>query len=130
MSKRRILVIAVVILVAVVVATWWNFKGAPGDEETAGENMMAVVEAVPGSVSIRVEGPSVIEPYQTRNIRSSIEGVVVMAADSDMERALQQAKINLSKAELNRDRDITNLQKAEKDLADTRQLFASGAVSG
>jgi len=145
MSKKKILIIAIVILTAGAVA-WWSIKDAAGEKEAFGEDMPAAVEAVPGSVSIRVEGPSVVEPYQTRNIRSSIEGIVVMASeegdsveqgrvlisleDSDMERALQQAKINLSKAELNRDRDSTNLQKAEKDLADTRQLFTSGAVSG
>ncbi|MCK5672589.1 MAG: efflux RND transporter periplasmic adaptor subunit, partial [Spirochaetales bacterium] len=145
MSKKKILIIVIVILAAGAVA-WWSFKDAAAETEASGEDMLAAVEAVPGAVSIRVEGPSVVEPYQSRNIRSGIEGVVVMAAeegdsveqgrilisleDNDMERALQQAKINLSKAELNRDRDGTNLQKAEKDVADTRQLYSSGAVSG
>ena len=146
MSRKKILIIAAIVILAAGAIVWWIFKDVSGDTETSGEDMLAAVEAVPGSVSIRVEGPSVVEPYQTRNIRSSIEGIVVMAAeegdsveqgsilisleDNDMERALQQAKINLSKAELNRDRDSTNLQKAEKDLSDTRQLFTSGAVSG
>lgn len=146
MSRKNLLIIAALVILAAGSVAWWNFKDTEADSEASGEDMLAAVEAVPGSVSIRVEGPSVIEPYQSRNIRSSIEGVVVMAAEEgdsveqggilvsleevDMERAVQQAKINLSKAELNRDRDNTNLQKAEKDLSDTRQLFTSGAVSG
>ena len=147
MSRKRILIIlAIVILAAAAVLAWWNFKDSSVDKESSGEDTLAAVEAVSGSVSVRVEGPSVVEPYQTRNIRSSIEGIVVMAVHegdfveqgeilislegSDKERAVQQAKINLSKAELSRDRNSTNLLKAEKDLADTRQLFNSGAVSG
>ena len=146
MSKKKILIIAALVILAAGAIAWWSFKDDAGDEGNSGEDMLAAVEAVPGSVSIRVEGPSVVAPYQSRNIRSSIEGVVEIAAvegdsveqggilisleDSDMERAVQQAKINLSKAVLNRDRDSTNLQKAEKDLSDTRQLFTSGAVSG
>ena len=147
MSRKKILIIlTIVVLAAAAVFFWWNFKNSSADEENTGEDTMAAVEAVSGSVSVRVEGPSVIEPYQTRSIRSSIEGVVVAAAEegdsieqgeilislegSDMERAVQQAKINLSKAELNRDRNSVNLEKAEKDLADTRKLFTSGAVSG
>ena len=146
MSRKKILIISAIVILAAGAVVWWNFKDAAADSEASGEDLLAAIEAIPGSVSIRVEGPSVVEPYQTRNIRSGIEGIVVMASeegdsveqgrvlisleDIDMERALQQAKINLSKAELNRDRDSTNLQKAEKDLADTRQLFTSGAVSG
>jgi HlyD family secretion protein len=56
--------------------------------------------------------------------------ILISLEGSDMESAVLQAKINLSKAELNRDRNNSNLQKAGKDLADTRQLFNSGAVSG
>ena len=146
MSRKKILVIIAIVIVAAVAIVWWNLKDTAGDNESSGADMMAAVEAVPGSVSIRVEGPSVVEPFQTRNIRSGIEGLVVMAVEegdsveqgsilislegSDMESAVLQAKINLSKAELNRDRNNSNLQKAGKDLADTRQLFNSGAVSG
>ena len=145
MSKKKILIIAAVIIVAAVII-WWSLGNKKGEEESAGETTISTIEAVPGSVSIKVEGPSIVEPYQTRSIRSSIEGIVTKTVEEgdyleageilisldegDMQITVKQAKINLSKAELNKDRNKTNLLNAEKNLEDTTKLFNSGAVSG
>ncbi len=145
MNKKKILIIASVIIVAAVII-WWSLGNRKVEEESAGEATISTIEAVPGSVSIKVEGPSIVEPYQTRSIRSSIEGIVTRTAEEgdyleageilisldegDMKITVEQAKINLSKAELNRDRNKTNLLNAEKNLEDTTKLYNSGAVSG
>ncbi len=145
MSKKRILISAAVIIAAAVII-WWILDNKKIEEGSSEEAAVSTVEAVPGSVSIKVEGPSIVEPFQTRSIRSSIEGIVTKTVeegdyleageilisldDGDMGIAVEQAKINLSKAELYRDRNKTNLLNAEKNLEDTAKLYNSGAVSG
>jgi len=145
-SKKKLTILVIVITAVLIIGIGWKSITPSNNTEASGESTVSAVEAVPGSVSIRVEGPSIIEPYQTRNIRSTFEGIVTMAVtegdylekgeilislDSrDMEQTVEQAKINLSKAELNRDRNSTNLKNAEKYLKDTNQLFDGGAVSG
>ncbi len=145
MSKKRILITAAVIIAAAAIL-WGIFDYKKVEKGSLEEPAVTTVEAVPGSVSIKVEGPSIVEPFQTRSIRSGIEGIVTITVeegdyleegeilisldDGDMKIALEQAKINLSKAELNRDRNNTTLKNAEKNLKDTNQLFISGAVSG
>lgn len=145
-SKKKLTILGIVITAVLITGIGWKFIAPSNNTETSGESTISAVEAVPGAVSIRVEGPSIIEPYQTRSIRSTFEGIIIMAATegdfieegeilisldgSDMEQTVKQAEINLSKAELNRDRNITNLQNAEKSLKDTNQLFSGGAVSG
>jgi HlyD family secretion protein len=144
--KKLTIIITIVILAAAALAAWKYFDRAGESTDSSAESALSAVEAVPGSVSIRVDGASVVEPFQTRNIRSNIEGIVTMSVEegdsieeggilisldgNDLERAVEQAKINLSKAELSKNRNSVNLQNAKKNLADTKQLFNSGAVSG
>ncbi len=147
MSRKKIsIILTIAVLVLIILTTGWKLKWSEDTTDSSEEISISAVEAVPGAVSIRVEGPSIIEPFQTRNIRSGIEGVITSSAEegdsiqegeilislngNDMKIAVEQAKINLSKAELNRDRNISNLQNAEKNLTDTIQLFNGGAVSG
>lgn len=147
MSRKKIsIIVAIAVLALIILTTGWKLKRSEGSIDSSEETTISTVEAVTGSVSIRVDGPSIVEPFQTRSIRSSIEGIVTKTVEEgdylnigeilisldagDMRIALEQAKINLSKAELNRDRNSTTLKNAEKNLEDTNQLFNSGAVSG
>ena len=144
MNKKKGIIISLIVLI-VAVSAWIIITNVSGSEETGQESNLSAVEAVSGSVSIKVEGPAVIEPFQTRNIRSAIDGSVVMIAGegdlvnvddilvsfdgSDKERVVQQASLNLNKAELNRERNLKTLQKAQKSFEDSKQLFQSGAIS-
>ncbi|MDA3940545.1 MAG: efflux RND transporter periplasmic adaptor subunit [Spirochaetia bacterium] len=147
MSRKKILtILLIVILIGIALIVWWKFNNKSEQNVVSEDTTISTIEAVPGSVSIKVEGPSIIEPYQTRTIRSFLDGIITMTVaegdpveegeilisldGSDMRIAVEQAKINLSKAELNRNRNRTTLKNEEKSLQDTTQLFNSGAVSG
>ena len=80
MNRKKLLIITGTILLIAIAITLWIIRGAVGTTNNSGESNMAAVEALPGSVSVKVEGPSIIEPYQTRNIKSAIEGFIVMVA--------------------------------------------------
>ena len=147
MNRNKIsIILTIAVLVLIILITGWKLKWYTKTTDSSKETTVSTAEAVPGSVSIKVEGSSIVEPFQTRSIRSSIEGIVTKTVeegdylnkgeilisldDSDMRIALEQAKINLLKAELIRDKNSTTLKNAEKNLKDTNQLFNSGAVSG
>ncbi len=147
MNRKKILTIsAVIIVIIAAVITWTYFNGTPAKDDESNKSSFTTEEALPGSVSIKVEGPSIIEPFQTRNIRSRIEGIITFAPEegdsiqegqtlisidgTDIQRSVNQAEINLSKARLNMERTISSLQNAKNNLEDTKQLFNSGAVSG
>jgi HlyD family secretion protein len=108
------------------------------------EEQLLAVEAKPGSVSVVVEGPSVVEPYRVQMVRSRVEstvmespsegdavgnGDVLVRFDStDQQKALRQAQIALSQARVNRDKAADSLEASKKDLSDKETLLSSGAV--
>ncbi|MDA3947639.1 MAG: efflux RND transporter periplasmic adaptor subunit [Spirochaeta sp.] len=122
--------------------------GAPGDGTAGGidpETQLGAVEAVPGSISITVEGPAVVEPYRQLDIRSATAGTVVEALDegtavsaegvivrldgSAHRAALQQAELNLDQAEVDLERARLAVGRAERDLAAKESLLASGSIT-
>lgn len=112
-------------------------------EDNTGKEMQAV-EAKPGSVSVVVEGPSVVEPYLMQTVRSRIDGVVIKSPmegdffskgdvmvrfdNSEQQKAVRQAQIFLEQARINREKADNTLKKAETDLSNKQKLFKSGAV--
>lgn len=122
-----------------------SFNGCQqsSQEDNTGKEMQAV-EAKPGSVSVVVEGPSVVEPYLMQTVRSRIDGVVIkspMEGDffsegdvmvrfdsSEQQKAVRQAQIVLEQARINREKADNTLKKAETDLSNKQKLFKSGAV--
>ena len=112
-------------------------------EDSTGQEMLAV-EAKPGSVSVVVEGPSVVEPYVLQTVRSRIDGVVIKSPiegdffsegdvmvrfdSSEQQKAVRQAQIVLEQARINREKADNTLKKAETDLSNKQKLFKSGAV--
>ena len=53
----------------------------PSEAGRTGEEQILTIEAGNGTVSVRVEGPSVVEPYRSQDIRARTSGVVVRAAE-------------------------------------------------
>ena len=115
------------------------------DEATASaEDQLLAVEAKPGSVSVVVEGPSVVEPYRIQTVRARVEGIVLEALpegdavasgdvlvrfdSSDQLKALRQAQIALSQARVNREKAVDTLETSRRDLSDKETLLKSGAV--
>lgn len=143
-KKTGILIAAAVLISAAIIFTVVQKNGTDADSTEGASNLQGV-EAKPGSVSIKVEGPSVAEPYRVQSIRSQIEGIVLSVKEEDeavktgeilveLDRNdsltnLKQAEINLSKAKLNRDKSKDQLDKAVTDLEGKKQLLSGGAIS-
>ena len=128
-KKSTWIVITVVVLALIAVGVWYfGFRDAPEAAAAEGEQQILTIEAKPGSVAVRVEGPSVVEPYRTQTIRSGIEGLVLFAPSegdafekeatlvrfdsAEKEKAVKQARISLSQASL-------ALETAQADLENT-----------
>ena len=108
------------------------------------EDQLLAVEAKPGSVSVVVEGPSVVEPYRIQTVRARVEGIVLEALpegdavasgdvlvrfdSSDQLKTLRQAQIALSQARVNREKAVDTLETSRRDLSDKETLLKSGAV--
>lgn len=118
--------------------------GDSAEATTPAEDQLLAVEATPGSVSVVVEGPSVVEPYRVQTVRARVEGIVlespvegdaVTSGDvlvrfdsSDQQKALRQAQIALAQARVNREKAVDTLETSRKDLSDKETLLKSGAV--
>ena len=146
MSKKKIISGAVIIIAVAMVLVWvFVLKDSGSDASGGVEVNLQGVEAVPGSVAIKVEGPSVAEAYRIQTIRSAIEGIVISAKEEgdtitgnevlikfdpgEKNISLKQAEINLSKARLNRDKTKDLLSKALEALEGKKKLLEGGALS-
>jgi len=152
-NHNRILSIAVVVAVVFAVYLAWDpvFK-ASGDKdssaamETSGEEgKVAVTEAVPGSISVKVEGPSVVEAYRRQEIRSRLAGTIVAAAEegdrinrgdvlvsfdaTELRNGQRSAELNLQQARVDLEKVELALESAGENLADRESLFAAGSIS-
>ena len=106
---------------------------------------LTTVAAKAGSVSVTVEGPSIVEPVVTQTIRSQIEGILVAvprAGDkleagqvlvrfdtADSQKAVDQAGISLSQATVSLEKARAAVEKARADLASKKRLNEAGSVS-
>ena len=148
MNKRR--KVFLMLLVIVVVAGGGSYAGyqifQPKGEmvEEGGEQILAV-EAVPGTVSVRVEGPSIVEPFMVQDIRARTSGTIIFARSegdlvtsgsvvvrfdtTDMETAEKQADLNLDQSKIDLRKAEIALEKARKDLSDKERLAEQGAVA-
>jgi HlyD family secretion protein len=134
----------VAVLLGVGLILYWTLKPKASPDTAGDEQQLLTVEAKAGSVSVRVEGPSVVEPYVAQELRSKIEGQLVLVPaegdsfdqndvlvrfdSSDQVKDVRQAEIGLSQARVNRERAKATLEKATTDLENKKRLFSSGAV--
>jgi len=152
MNKRRITIVAILVILglgalALVAMTLGSSKSAasataPGSPAAGTPN---TVEAKPGSVSVKVEGPSIVEAFIVQTIRSPVEGVVAHAPTAgqafaagrvllqldkkDAQWALEQANLNHRQALINLDKAKTASENAARDLGKKQSLLAVGAVT-
>ncbi len=155
--KRQNKVIATIIVAVIIIAGWLVMGGyfqagtedgrerAPSPEAATAEGEIPTVAARPGSISIRVEGPAVVEPLRQLSVRSSISGTVTAAVGvgtlltagdtliqfegRTFQTALRQAQLNLEEARVNLQRANLAVQRAQRDLDDRESLFASGSIT-
>lgn len=134
-----------VILVVLVIASF--LSGCAGGDSTAeaAQAQVMTVEAKPGSVQVKVEGPALVGPYRLQTLRAQIEGIVVSTVaegdpvaagavlvrfDSvDQDKAVRQAELALAQARLNLERARAAVEMARGDLESKQRLAASGAVA-
>ena len=139
--------VAGVLLIPVGIATGSESTGlnnastSAGTAETA---QLAVLEALPGTISVTVEGPSVVEPYRSMDIRSRVTGTIIDAAvegdplargevlarfdNSDQQSGLRQAELNLRQARVDLQRAEITRESAAGNLEDKQSLFTSGTI--
>ncbi len=146
MNKKKAGIITGAAAAAAAIILWVFVFNGKGDEtgDTASAGLQGV-EVSAGSVAIKVEGPSVAEPFRTQIIRSAIDGTLIYADEegdevekgeviAELDRTdslilLKQAEINLDKAKLTKEKDERQLRIAEDDLEGKKKLLKSGAVS-
>lgn len=143
-GKTILLVAVIAILVGGGLILYFVLGQKTSDSAAGDEQQILTVAAKTGSVSVRVEGPSVVEPYVSQDMRSKIEGnlitvptegdsfekgAVLIRFDSvDQMKDLRQADIGLAQARVNRDRARAALEKAKTDLESKKSLFSSGGI--
>ena len=143
-GKTILLVAVIAILVGGGLILYFALGQKTSDSAAGDEQQILTVAAKTGSVSVRVEGPSVVEPYVSQDMRSKIEGnlitvptegdsfekgAVLIRFDSvDQMKDLRQADIGLAQARVNRDRARAALEKAKTDLESKKSLFSSGGI--
>jgi RND family efflux transporter MFP subunit len=138
-------VASVIVLIVAGTLTAVLMSRVPEDGDADQEATVSVIEASPGVVAVRVEGPSVVEPYRVQELRATVsatvlsvaavgetvsEGSVVVSFDpTNLLASRQQSELSLSQAELDRDRAALTLDQARATLADRERLFADGAIA-
>ncbi len=146
MNKKKFIAGTIILLIAAVISIWvFTIIGKTSSDSSESNVNLQGIEAVSGSVAIKVEGPSVAEPVKTQTIRSALEDTIifikeegdsinkgdVLAAldERDNQNQIRQAEINLSKAQLTRNKSYDILNSALTDLEGKKKLSEGGAIS-
>ena len=127
------IIIAVIVLAGGAAAYWFLIRDGAEEVAEGTEETISVMEAMPGNVSVRVEGHSVVEPYRIQEFRSQVSATVLRAPGTgdvveagsvlvefdgtDLRTAVRQAELNLTQAELDVDRAELSLTRAQGDLS-------------
>ncbi|MDZ7795350.1 MAG: efflux RND transporter periplasmic adaptor subunit [Spirochaetia bacterium] len=114
-------------------------------ENPPGEKGTSTVQAEPGTITVQVDGPAVVEPYVSREIRSKISGTILHAAeegehlaqgevlvrfdDADLKKDIQKAELDLEQARLDFRRSELVLHSAEEQVAEQEGLFSAGSIT-
>lgn len=144
-TKKTVWIVVIISLLAAGGIGGYFYLSNPAASANSKEASVATVEAKNGSVSVLVEGPSVVEPYLSQSIRSKIGGVIVQSPEegdefkkgdivikfdsSDVDKAYRQAQLKLEQAKVNRDKAKDSLSKLKDDLGSKEQLLSTGAIS-
>ncbi|MBT3272973.1 MAG: efflux RND transporter periplasmic adaptor subunit [Spirochaetales bacterium] len=144
-KKRVILVLVIAVLVLGGAATVYLLKGAPANTVESGDDQILTLEVKEGTVAVRVEGPSVVEPYRSQDIRSQTSGMVLFAPvagdefsageviikidNTDQINVTRQAELNVEQAQLDLRKTELAAAAAKADLTEKEGLLQNGAVS-
>lgn len=144
-NKKAVWIVVIVSLLTAGGIGGYFYLSKPGASDSKKEASVATVEAKNGSVSVLVEGPSVVEPYLSQSIRSKIGGLIVQSPEegdefkkgdtvirfdsTDVDKAYRQAQLKLEQAKVNRDKAKDSLAKLKNDLLSKEKLLSTGAVS-
>ncbi len=145
MKRKKSVWIVIVLVIAGALGGGYFYVSKNDSEKSREEQEILTVEARTGSVSVLVEGPSVVEPYLSQSIRSKIGGVIVEAPEegdtfkkgeiivrfdnTDVAKSYRQAEIKLEQARVNRDKAKDLLARLREDLTGKEKLLSTGAVS-
>ncbi|MBN1686655.1 MAG: hypothetical protein JW852_08370, partial [Spirochaetales bacterium] len=146
MKKRNIIIwIVVLVVIAGAGVAYWLLRDTSDEIGATATEQILTTEAKRGTVSVRVEGPSVVEPYISQDIRAKTSGVVIYAAAegdpvasgetlvrfdrNEQEAAVKQAELNIAQARIDLAKAELSLETAKADLADKEKLLAGGAVA-
>jgi RND family efflux transporter MFP subunit len=147
MKKRTKSFIALVLIVIVAGGAYATYQAFGPASESVEENteQILTIEAAPGTVSVRVEGPSMVEPFVVRDVRARSSGSIAYAPSegdivrsgsamvrfdlTDMEIAVTQAELNLDQSTIDLRKAEIALEKARKDLVEKERLAENGAVA-
>ena len=147
MRRRRVLLLMLFVAGVAAIGTaaylWRNGMSDP--EREASATAPATIQPVEGTVRVGVESPAVVEPFQSRTLRSRSPGVVEFAAAigtvvaegdvivrldaADLHSRLRRAEIDLAESQIAHDRAIRAVERAAHDLKSTEELYAAGAVT-
>jgi HlyD family secretion protein len=144
-KKKIIIIITLVVVIIAAAAAGVLLAGNTASGTSSDEEQILTVEVKNGSVSVIVEGPSMVEPYRSQDVRARTSGEILTAPvegdtfsqgdilirfdDGDQRNAVRQAEINLAQAKIDLERADIALTKAEDDLAEKQRLLKSGAAS-
>ena len=111
-----------------------------------GEDTMRTTQPVEGTIRIGVDSFAIVEPVESRTIRSRSSGVVTYVAPvgttvsegaevvrfdaQDLESRLRRAELDLADARISYERTARALARAGQELSDTRRLFEAGVATG
>ena len=144
-NKKAVWIVVIVSLLTAGGIGGYFYLSKPGASDSKKEASVATEKAKNGSVSVLVEGPSVVEPYLSQSIRSKIGGLIVQSPEegdefkkgdtvirfdsTDVDKAYRQAQLKLEQAKVNRDKAKDSLAKLKNDLLSKEKLLSTGAVS-
>ncbi len=147
MRRRRFLLLMLFVAGVAAIGTaaylWRN--GISDPEREASATAPATIQPVEGTVQVGVESPAVVEPFQSRTLRSRSPGVVEFTAAigtmvsegdvvvrldaADLQARLRRAEIDLAESQIAHDRAVRAVERAEDDLRSTEELHAAGAAT-
>lgn len=148
MKSRTKVVLSILLVVVAGLATTGYILVFQNESNSsvAEESSIRTVAPVEGNVRIGVDSFAIVEPIESRTLRSRSSGIVTYIAPagtvvsegsevarfdaSDLESRLRRAELDLADAELSHERAMRALDRAQRELSDTQRLFDAGAATG
>lgn len=145
-KQKAVLGTVLIVLAGLAVGSYFLTQGNADSSSDTEPAEVRTVQPVEGSVRIGVDAFAVVEPIESRVVRSRNSGVVTFIVPAgtvvsegaeiarldteDLESRLARAELDISEAELSYDRTTRSLDAARRELSDTQSLFDAGVATG